>query len=386
MVSSEKFKSTSTETIEVVEFNESKEKNINREKLLVLNPDLLFWVYNLKNNKENKLDLELYNNVLTCYPNQVKNLKWLDDFTWITIVNLSDLRKWKISILNWPDDVKLEKPVLLSNWAIELMEKYDDNWNKNLYIISTLRDWWAVDKERRTTIAWRNSSNNLNEDLEREYAEESPFLWLDKDWNYSLAIYNTSYKSIKFLKESIKSFLEKKYLAIPKKEKFQTQEEFEKAEEEYNYVKLIFEKSFPWIEYEKLWDILNEIIENNRFFVYYSEELKDIKWTEKDYKEISLWDSKWRFFVFFDEKNNTIEYRKIKKITWFKDWFKPLSDSSPWRLYLESKNQYPQFSKIWDLSFSFVPTVDFFNNKVSAAIKEIKKKFYIILDTKKTIK
>ncbi len=64
-----------------------------REELLKLNPDLLAGVYCILYKIVEELNLELVDNVLTCYPNQLDNLKWLDDNLDITIINLSELRK-----------------------------------------------------------------------------------------------------------------------------------------------------------------------------------------------------------------------------------------------------------------------------------------------------
>lgn len=72
-----------------------------REELLKLNNDLLYWVYSLKEESDKEFKLDFLENVLTCYPNQLENLKWLDDNNDITILNLGSLRKWSIDLLKW---------------------------------------------------------------------------------------------------------------------------------------------------------------------------------------------------------------------------------------------------------------------------------------------
>jgi hypothetical protein len=224
------------------------------------------------------------------------------------------------------------------------------------HIISTLRDWWAADKTQRTTTAWRNSWDNLNEDLEREHIEESPFLWFDSEWNFALATSNTNNESKLILKESIQRFLDKKYL--------------KQWDENFEFVKKNFERNFPNIKYENLWEILNEIIKNDRFYTYNSESIDKINWMENDFKELELWNSKWKFFVYFDKKNNTIEYRKVRKITWFEEGFKPLSNRT-WRLYLESENQFPKSHRVEQTNEWFVPTNAYFSDKYAKKVLNI---------------
>ena len=319
-----------------------------RETLLKLNNDLLYWVYSLKeeNNKEIKLDY--LESVITCYPNQFDNLKWIKDNPDITIINLWSLRKWKIEVLSWKNQ-NIINPILLSSGVIEFVESKNSKWKIKKHLISTLRDGWAADELQRTTTAGRNSWDDLYEDLEREHIEESPFIGYDKDWNLALATINNSEKSKEILKESINFFLTNKYL--------------KKWDENYEFAKKIFEKSFPWIKYDNLSKILKDIIKNDRFTTYSSKWINSFEWLEEDMKEVSLSDSKWKYFVYFDRENNTIEYRLLRTITWFNDWFKPLS-KRPSRLYLESENQYPKVPRIENTSEWYVPTIKYFSDKV----------------------
>lgn len=324
--------------------------NIQRERLLELNTDLLAWVYNIEEYNDSDIKLSLVENILTCYPNHFEELKWLEENTDISIINLWALRKWEIETFSWKK-VSDDNLVLLSNWVIEIVEAENSKWNINKHIISTLRDWWAADELQRTTTAGRNYSDDLEQDLEREHIEESPFLWYDKKWNLALASIDNSPESIEVLKESIKFFLDRKYLKA--------------WDDNYDFSKKTFERHFPWISYDDLWDILIDIINNNRVYTYNTEIENDfdtkLVW---DIKEISLWSTKWKYFVYHDKSNNTIEYRLLRKIRWFSNWFKKLS-KRPSRLYLESQNQYPRVPRIENTSKWYVPTIKYFSEKVS---------------------
>jgi len=324
-----------------------------REKLLMLNYDLLYWVYSLDSENEKEIRLGYLEDVLTCYPNQLENLKWLKDNSDITVVNLWALRKWTIDVLKWKEKV-VNNPVLLSNWVIEFVEAKNTRWNVKKHLISTLRDGWAWDKMQRTTTAGRNSWNDLSEDLEREHIEESPFLWYDKEWKLALATIDNSIEAKKILKESMNYFLKNKYL--------------KKWDENYDFVKKNFERNFQGIQYDKLGEILKEIICNDRITTYSSQIVNTLEWIEKDMKKISLWQSAWEYFVYFDKENNTIEYRLLRTITGFNNWFKPLS-KRPSRLFLESENQYPRIPRIENASDWYVPAVKKFSEKVKSVIK-----------------
>lgn len=326
----------------------SKSQKEQREELLKLNNDLLYWVYSLKEESDDVLELDYLENVLTCYPNQLENLKWLSENSDITIIDLWAMRKWNVKILSW-NSLSIINPVLLSNWVIEFFEAKNNSWKIKNHLISTLRDGWAADILQRTTTAGRNSWDNLNEDLEREHIEESPFLWYDKNWNLALATIDDSEESKKILKESIDFFIKYKYLR--------------KGDENYEFAKKIFERNFPWIKYDELSNILVEIISNDRITTYSTQEITNFDWLEEDIKDISLWNSKWKYFVYFDRKNNTIEYRLLRTITWFNEWFQTLS-KRPSRLYLESENQYPRIPRIENAINWYVPTIKYFSKKI----------------------
>ncbi len=332
--------------------NEQNSSNIQeqREKLLEWNPDIIYGVYSIKQQDESSIELEMFDDVLTCYPNQLDNLQWLKD-SHITIINIWELRKWKVEVLHW-EKTNIQSPILLSNWVVEFVDAHNKNWDIRRHIITTLRDWGGADQAHRTTTAWRNSWDNLSEDLEREHIEESPFIWRNKNWKISLATTDNSPKSIKILTESIEHFIERKHL--------------KPWHEDYNRVKNIFNKNFPWIEYDNLPQILHDIIKNNRIYTYTSQSEDDINWLTQDIKQVSLRWSTWQYYVFHDKENNTIEYRLLRTITGFNDNFTRLS-KRPSRLYLESENQYPKASRV-PKKDKYVPTIQDISKKIRAIL------------------
>lgn len=335
--------------------NNIKTRNVSeqREALLEANPDLLFWVYSLKSydDFQQEIKLELCTDVLTCYPNQLQNIVWLDENSNITIINLNDLRKWKISIL-YGTEKNIHKGILLSNGVIDYI-----TWkNGKKHIITTLRDGWVIDSLQRTTTAGRNIGSDLHIEALREHIEECPFLWKNAAWEYVLATISKTPEDIKILKNALEHFI---------KEKHNLNRE---NPEDHNFI-LAFERNFPGIKYEDLWDILADIVKNNRFMNYFLTdwELSD---TDGDTHHIQVFQdrktmSEGKFFTYFDKANNTIEYRKIQEITGFEAWFTPLS-KRPSRLFLESKNQYPRIPRIEQahISSKLVPTIQYVSEKV----------------------
>lgn len=327
-----------------------------RENLLKSNNDLIFWVYELKKISENKIVLENREEILCCYPNQYKNLKWLQDNEDILIIDLLALRKWEIKPLN---NIKTNHKnlVLLSNWVIEVVksEYKDKNWEikQRNHFPTTLRDWWAADKNQRTSVSWRNTWNNLFKDLEREYTEESPFLWKKEDWNYYLFTPKNKNKDLvtKVLIKSIEFFLKNKY-------------NLDRNNPKHLESIKIMERSLR-IKYEDLWKILKEIIKNKRIVFFESNNLENFKLVSDDFKEIKIIDykwkklSKWNFFVYFDKENNTIEYRVLREIK-IPKWVRATS-----RLFLESQNQGTKNSRLENLiQEELVPTIKYFIKKI----------------------
>jgi hypothetical protein len=336
-----------------------------REYLQEQNPDMLAmcfsllsddWGYTLKSN----------DSVLCCYPNQLTDwqIELPENFDkWnIVILDMWALRKKEIKIIGWNALSMnfLENPVLLSPWVIEYWE-----WeNGKKYTQTVLRDGWKTtsdsgitslaDANQRTTTAWRNFSGDLFEDIEIENAEESPFLMINEQWEYVLVTNDLDYVS--YLKHSIEGYLEKKYLSP--------------ADENYEEVKKAFERKFSWVGYDDLWNILQDIVENNRFEAYESEEW-EIDWIKQT--QIKLWENTWNFYVFHDEENNTVEYRSIRKITNFPEDLKSVW-RLPLRIFLESSNQDPSLHKIeniwnyWVKSPNLVPTIEDFRKKIRKTV------------------
>jgi hypothetical protein len=302
------------------------------------------------------MQLELVEDVMTCYPNQLENLNGLDNTPDITLINLWDLRKWNLATLHW-EDKDIENPVLLSNWVLEFVRW--STWKKHL--ITTLRDGWAADELTRTTAAWRNTWENLQEELEREFSEESPFLCTNEAWEYTLVTHSTKQADIEALKHSIELFLERKY-------------NLDKNNEEHAPFIKIFERSFPGIDYNDLWDILKDIVVNNRFEAYENTWINDspeleqeFEWVKSDMKQITLWEHSGKYFVYFDKDNNTIEYRDIRELQSFPEWVK-LIWNRPSRLYLESQNQWARTKRIDRYNSGVTPTVEYFSNQIKNSL------------------
>lgn len=335
-----------------------------REYLQNMNPDMLPAVFSKVWENSKWIKLKCIENILCCYPNQLQDgqIKLPDDFVdWkIVIVNLGALRKWNIEAIAWnhKNISEIENPVLLSPGVIEYWQEEESS---KKYTQTVLRDWWQInqsawitslaDANERTTTAGRNFSWNLHEDLEIENAEESPFLMQNKDWDYFLVTHDIKYK--KALVESIEWYLKNKYI--------------QPNQEWYSEVKKAFERKFKWVKYEELGDILKDIIRSNSFAVY---DWEDWEILELDNTNLELDGQMWTFYVYNDKANNTIEYRAIRRITWFPEWLKPVW-KIPLRLFLESQNQDPQFRRIeniWVGWTKLVPTMKDISNKVTTTI------------------
>lgn len=52
-------------------------------------------------------------------------------------------------------------------------------------------------------------------------------------------------------------------------------------------------------------------------FMHYSWDNKPIEELSDDMREISIWDKSMKAFVYYDEANNTFEYRDVRRITKF---------------------------------------------------------------------
>lgn len=349
-----------------------------RELLLALNPDIIYGVYDLKSENWEEIDLSLMSDVMTVYPNQLSNIKWLEEAKDIIVIDLWALRKWEFKViagnnnpdyaLHWLDSkggyktelddwhtMKVSRnPVLLSNWVLEYIE-----WSTGKkHLITTLRDGWSFDQSQRTTTAWRNVWYDVSEEVEREHYEEGPYLWKNKKGEYVLCIPEGNEKWPQYVKESIEFWLKNKYNLS------------RENPEELKMIQ-IFERNFSWVKYEELGNILQDISGNNRFLTYKwdNEEIPEIS---SDMKKVSItnaWEeNSMNAFVYFDRANNTIEYREVRRITQFPEDFVPLS-KRPWKLFLESQNQYSRVPRIENAHKNrAVPTIEYVSKKIASAL------------------
>lgn len=334
-----------------------------RENLLKKNNDLVYWIYEIVENQNWKIKLKMKENILTCFPEKFKKLSWIEENDDILILDIKEFRAWNIKILNknFEEKINSENLTLLSSWVLEILESEykDKNWEKKKrnHFPTTLRDNWTIWWWIRNCIAGRNSTSDLVWDIEREYSEESPFLWIDKNWVFYLYTPERKDKSqaISDLKGSIEFFLEEKYLKNP---------------EENQEVKKLFEKNFRYkIKYEDLENILKEIVKNKRFKFFKTEVLENFEGIE--IKNIEMLDEKWNvvsswnFFVNENNSVNTIEYLQLRKIFLPKEILSPSS-----RFYLESQNQGSKNQKLENLAKEkILPVMRSFVEKVLGKIK-----------------
>ncbi|MDD5213893.1 MAG: HAD hydrolase family protein [Candidatus Gracilibacteria bacterium] len=347
-----------------------------REKLLVLNSDLLFGVYSLKSYDEFKqeIKLELSQNTLTCYPNQIQNIKGLKENSEISILDLNELRKGKIKLLHGKE-VSIINPILLSGGVSEYIES---NKGKK-HIFTSLRDNGSIDGFQRTVTGGRCTGYNLVNEAKKEHIEECPFLGKNFAGEYVLATISMDSNDLEILINSINFFLENKFN--------------KKADSNYEKVVKMFERNFPGIKYEELGDILRDIVKQKRFMLYKSN-IGEIGELNEDKKTIIIENngnelSKGTFFTFIDKINNTIEYSLIQKFEGFEQGFIPLS-KRPSRLFLESQNQYSRTPKIEQASINskVVPIVKYISDKVHFLVNrnDLKTQYGIITSKEKDLK
>ncbi|MGE4444211.1 MAG: hypothetical protein AB7E37_04430 [Candidatus Altimarinota bacterium] len=359
---------------------ESREKltlEAQRELLLQLNPDIIYGVYDLKQDGEGKMELELIDDVMTVYPNQLANIKGLEQTPNMIIVDLGALRKGEFKVIygknpdytrgrgfNSKGGFKTEtdsfhtmhitrNSVLLSNGVIEYIE---GNTGKP-HLITTLRDGGATDSLQRTTTAGRNTGYDLKEEVEREHFEEGPFLGKNSKGEYTLCIPSDNPQGWEYTKESVSSWLENKYNLS------------RENENDLHFIEA-FERNFPGIQYEELGTILRDIVENNRYMTY-DWDNKPLDGLDGDMRKLSVEDkgkrSEMNAFVYFDTANNTIEYRDVRRIKGIPEGFQLLGNR-PCKLFLESQNQYPRVPRIENAGEKAVPTIKYVSQKVAGIL------------------
>lgn len=296
-----------------------------REALLSLNYDKVYSVYELIQENESFIEFECLPMCLVAFENQISKLQWLEQAPDITIIDLKALTEWYIKVLSGPSLPKfLRKIVMCSGGMIDFFVWTNKNWEKNIHMLTSLRDANAgTSLNQRTTVAGRCVWENIRNNIEIETAEESPFLWKINDQFY-LAIWNNNFD---YLKASIRSYLENKYNPSNPE------------------LKKMFERWLRWLKYEDLWKILEEILQYNRFVQYSYKELNNLSSLKHIIKRIKIWNYEDSFYVIYNDKLNTYEFKLIKQFESFPEGFK-LVGNRPNRLFLESLNQYPRFNRI----------------------------------------
>lgn len=310
--------------------------NEQRERLLRENTDKLFGVYSLIRDEEWTIELKLMEDMLTLYPDELENIIWLDPSD-IKLLDINKLRKGDAVTLNGKI-VTIENPILLSGWVIEVYWAKTHTWTRD-HVLLTLRDGAVVDRLAYTSIAWRNIGADLLDEVEREQAEESPFLLKDTQGNYVLGVRSIRSAFIETLENSIKTW--KENIQRYKWENSRVQE----LGEAEKFVKTLFPAIKWWLT--MMIQILEDIIERGAYVEYSAENLDTYPGVESSMKTIKIWESSWRFYVFHDKANNTIEYRKLERVIWIPDWYN-LAGRSTSRLYLESINQRPNTRRLSD--------------------------------------
>lgn len=326
-----------------------------RENLLNLNPDMMCWVYSLEGEDDENISLSLVKNTLCLYPRQLENIKGLDENPDVNLINITDLRKGNISVL-YGNGVEIKNPILVSGGVIEFFAADKWDWTTRDHILLTLRDYGSTCPLYYTSVAGGNIWEDLFEDLEREQAEESPFLLKDSEGNYALWVRKLDSIFLRNLQNSIHSWKEKiaKFHNNPEKS-----DEMSQAEK-------FLKTSFPKIgSLNELRKILDEIVEKQNFVQYNAETLEDYPWANM--KNVSLGDSHGRFYVFHDKANNVIEYNKLERILDIPENY-TLAGRGSSRLFLESINQRPSSVARNNWIKKLVPFVQNFVNQTLSKI------------------
>ncbi len=298
-----------------------------REELLENNYDKLYWVYELISENSDSITISLVKNCLVAFKNQLNNLIGLEKYPSISILDLNALSKGNIETLYWNNVEFWNRKIIMCSWG--MMDFFSPgnfsgtSWKQNLHMITSLRDAWSTSHNQRTTVAGRILWDNIRKNIEIESAEESPFLWM-MNWKFHLAIWNNYFE---YLKEAVKLFLDTKY------------------DPNNSELKKIFERWFRGLKYEDLWEVLLDIVKNNRFIQYETEELNAIEWLSHINKRVKIDNKEENFYVVFNPVLNTYEFKIIKRFKWFPEWF-TIPWNRPNRLFLESYNQYPRLNRI----------------------------------------
>ncbi len=312
----------------------------------------------------------------------------------LTIIDLQSIRGWKNKKLFWEELDNNNELQLLSWWCFEI--RTSEKWNKHLVLKE--RDWWNVDVWLLTWVAGRAESVDIEKESLKEFVEEWSYLWY-VDWklhivvpsveNWEELIDNFVERFIEKTKRNAINnstatlwFLEEKYKALNEelKEKLEKNEELTEKEEQdlkkYKKLSKKFNKNFvdKKLNYDNLWEQLQEILSNWRVLFY------DIKENNTEYNaKINIAWKIFEWFAFNDyDDNRTTEFRKIYDIDLSKvknNQWKVLDVDYIWRLgrastmFLESENQEPRtinlsyLKKYKNIFNRLVPATKVFVNK-----------------------
>jgi hypothetical protein len=231
---------------------------------------------------------------------------------------------------------------LISWWSMNLFTS--NKWNKHL--ILTTRDWWNVDKWQLTWVAGRCENSNLDKESLKELIEEGSYLWyVNGELNIIIpSVLNWDKEIKKFVtrfidnitRNAVKNWISTIWFLS------------EKYKPENKRLEKLFNKNFndkKWnLEYSNLWEKLKEALSKWNILFY------DIKEDKTKYNSrISIWKKIYEWYVFNDESNKTIEFRKVFDIDLEKvknlNWEAIENVDYIWRLnrpstlFLESKRQ-----------------------------------------------
>ena len=343
--------------------------------LLSLNNDKVYWVYINQLVDHEQFVLKKIDHLLTCYDNQYWNLIFPD---WVSrnnypvqLVSLNELRKWKLINFDGKEiniDLWESERVILASWGV-FPYVHNNNWS--IELLASFRDSaTGVDDDMLTTPAGRLIGWDLIRGINWEFAQESLYIWrsvpqvylkVDDKWLPYILFPLLDEWWYQSLINWLNRWLENKYKTLTR-------------EKDSDKIELIENRLWIdklWIDkYEELEKVFHEIISKKRFKQY---EWKRwiIQWTEDDYRILKMND--WKVlsdannlhcFTFFDEKNNTLEYRIAAEMTWLPPkWYELTWDMSG--INLESNTPWiVKLDPLWDIDYQMVPTLKYLIDKI----------------------
>lgn len=249
-----------------------------REALLQNNPDRIYGIYSLISQDDTSIQLSLVKDALCMYPNQFESIAGQELSPDIAILDINALRKGEIAYL-YGSNKTIQNPILLSSGLIEIYGAKQGNTTKD-HVLLTLRDGnGGADNEQYTSVAGRASGNDLHEEVEREQAEESPFLITDEDGNFALGVASDDATFTAYLGASIEDWIQKIKRA-------NTSEDF------YIQAQKYVKKMFPQVgSLENMAKILGHIAHEELYIPYEKEDLSSYPGADAHIKHMTLGDS-----------------------------------------------------------------------------------------------